>query len=74
MKIIAYKPNYYGAHTKLYNTEYYKNNKMLRVETIEIDNKKHTQIKTLFDEKFKPLKKILIEFTDGIRDKYFRVG
>lgn len=73
MKIINYKPNYFGTHTKIYNTEYYKNNHMLRVETIELDNKKFSQKKTLFDEKFKEVKSIFIEFTNGVRDKYFRV-
>lgn len=73
MKIIAYKPNYYGSHTKIQNTEYYKNNRILRVETVELDGKKHSQLKTLLDDKFKTLKSIFIEFNNGIRDKYHRV-
>lgn len=71
-KIISYTPMVNGRNKTAETVYEFSKNRRLEVSTVFIDGKKHAQDKTL-TQNGKPLKEIVIEFVNGIRDKIIKV-
>lgn len=71
-KIVSYSPMTNGRNKTAETIYEFSKNRRLEVNTVFIDGKKHAQDKTLI-QGGTPLKEIVIEFVNGIRDKIIRI-